>query len=473
MHIPGYYGKAVDFLVESTVFMSRGKVSSLSSATCDHPTLTFVSSPHAAEVGFKNKVRKNESGGPPGTYPAPLVLPGDELSLDPLCPLQSLRSWLRSEDRNEVRTERNVIYVAAPPDVDSNLSFISTWSQPRQYDDVKPITQPSVQEVVGYLAAFFRPLPVKLLPLSQLCFTSWESDGSKSSKAGSKSTQPRFIGLNTSTECVRIRTRASKDGVFSRQLNLDDLLDAAINMVPENGYALLTLVHHDLFESVDDEFVCGRAYGGSRVAVISTARYNPALDLLQNVEREHAWPASHCEAYVRTCCGIALQSSKRPQKRAKARNADLKQPKSQSSLLETAVARSSRPGASEAMPAAVSAHASLPSLDNSPSAAVLSGLWLSRICRTASHELGHCFGIEHCVYYACVMQGSASLMEDSRQPPYLCPIDLSKILQATSADPQERYLNLLAFCSQYRNTHVFSAFAAWIEARLKEINGNI
>jgi archaemetzincin len=33
--------------------------------------------------------------------------------------------------------------------------------------------------------------------------------------------------------------------------------------------------------------------------------------------------------------------------------------------------------------------------------------------------LGHCFGIAHCVYYACSMQGTASIIENSKQPLYL------------------------------------------------------
>lgn len=76
--------------------------------------------------------------------------------------------------------------------------------------------------------------------------------------------------------------------------------------------------------------------------------------------------------------------------------------------------------------AAVKADTALLSPDVSPSAASLSGLWFGHMCRTASHELGHCFGIDHCVYHAYNMQGSASITEDARQAPYLCPIDSAK-----------------------------------------------
>jgi archaemetzincin len=114
----------------------------------------------------------------------------------------------------------------------------------------------------------------------------------------------------------------------------------------------------------------------------------------------------------------------------------------------------------------LSALSSLPNIDSSPR--LLSSLWLSRMCRTASHELGHCFGIDHCVYYACIMQGSASLSEDTRQPPYLCPVDCAKLVHATGSTARERYLALLEYCNKATNrgTHSFTAFAAWLTTAL-------
>lgn len=75
------------------------------------------------------------------------------------------------------------------------------------------------------------------------------------------------------------------------------------------------------------------------------------------------------------------------------------------------------------------------------------------------------------MYYACVMQGSSSLSEDARQPPYLYPVDLAKILRATGTTVTLRYLALLAHCERPENkeTQFFSTFAAWIDSRLKEI----
>ena len=36
-------------------------------------------------------------------------------------------------------------------------------------------------------------------------------------------------------------------------------------------------------------------------------------------------------------------------------------------------------------------------------------------------------GIEHCVSYRCLMNGSANLAESERRPRRLCPIDLQKL----------------------------------------------
>ncbi|KAG6888728.1 hypothetical protein C0995_006380 [Termitomyces sp. Mi166 len=421
--------------------------------SCEHAALTFVPSAHAEAVGYcratperlaaatsrTGRISKNTPIASALTFPAPLVLPNDELALDPRCPPQSLRSWLREKDRNPVTAGNNIIYVGAPPDVDSDAQFIRSWTQPQIHNSSGGIKTPLDKDVLEYLEAFYHGLPVKPLPLPKLCYTNWETT------IESKSTIPKYIGFNTPTECVGIRTRASPDGVFAAQLNLDDLLDAAISMLPQDAYALILLVHHDLFEGDDDEFVCGRAYGGSRVAVISTARYHPLLDHKHNMGRLHAWPASHCTNYVQKCCELANPeaSSQRPNKKTK---------------LQTSSKEDIPKALDNPMHAALTAFNSLP-LSSSPSNAKLSELWLCRVCRAASHEVGHCFGIEHC---------SSCLAEDSRQPPYLCPVDLAKVLEVTGVTAEDRYQALLVFCDQRRNNQLFASYAAWMRAHLHD-----
>ncbi|KAF7298921.1 hypothetical protein MIND_00840100 [Mycena indigotica] len=400
---------------------------------CTHKILSFECSPFVDQTEYSRPSEKTRKAAasldvlpPASTFCAPLVLPGDDLAEDPDYPAQSLQEWLDDEDRNAVEPGRRTLYVVPPPTVDKGVAFAEAWSH--VHADIVP---PNVEDVGEYLRAFYHGMAVEVLPASTLRLTAWDS----------KSKAPRFVGLRTKAgECVRIRTRAAKDGVFARQLNLDDLLDTAISILPDDAFALLLLVPWDIYESPEDDFACGRAYGGSRVAVISTARYHPALDKRQNVPRTHAWPASHCASYIERCC-----AEDQPLKKKKKKNVNS--------------------SASGPLHAAVAAHSTLPSLEH-PTKEALAALWLGRACRTASHELGHCLGIDHCVYYACVMQGTASLKEDARQPPFLCPVDLVKLLQATGASREQTYRALLAFCEKHKGGHLFDAFGAWLRAQL-------
>jgi archaemetzincin len=359
-----------------------------------------------------------------------------------------LRSWIRESSRNKVTPERKTIYLAAPPDMDPEVHYMSKWIIPKKKSAPMIVGRPKIQEVLSYLQAFYYGLPVKLLPESVFRFTTVESNE-----------EGYELGLETNSPAgiIGIQTRATHNADFTHQLNLNDLLDAAIAALPEDAYALLMLVEHDIYEDDEDDFACGRAYGGSRIAVVSTARYNPALDRQAGIEREHGWPASHCKTYLQTCYektgkGNGGQKKKKTQK--------------------TTSAVESSESSSDPTPlqSAVAAHNALPDLEPSSSAAALQGLWLGRVCRTAGHELGHCFGMDHCVYYACSMQGTASIIEDSRQPPYLCPVDLAKMLHATATSAEERYHALLTFCDKRKTTHLFAAYAAWIRARLREID---
>lgn len=55
------------------------------------------------------------------------------------------------------------------------------------------------------------------------------------------------------------------------------------------------------------------------------------------------------------------------------------------------------------------------------------GLIFRRACKVLSHEICHIFGIRHCGYYNCLMQGSNSLPEGDKRPLSLCPICLRKL----------------------------------------------
>ncbi len=450
------------------------KTFSQGAKNCQHLDLCFELSPHAEEVGYcrptarqrataAGKAKNGATGVSISTFPAPLLLPGDDLSFDPRHPPQSLTSWVRGKHRNEVIDARNVIYVAGQPGTAADVGFVGDWKYlaTDQIDtSVNTAAPPRHKDVADYLRAFYHGMQLKILPAETFVFTSWEDERPKSkreaSKRKAKSANPGLIGLATSFEKVGIRTRPCPNKIF-QQLNLNDLLDAAISALPDDAYALLMIVNHDLYEDEDDDFCCGRAYGGSRVAVVSTARYNPRLDEEQNVEREHAWPASHCKAYMQECCGAGSRPMRSAGKKARKQDNDMELDDNlpSPSPLRAAVSTSHDLVSSSAV--------------QQKEPTWLSNLWLSRVCQTASHELGHCFGIAHCVYYACVMQGTASLAEDVRQPPYLCPVDLAKLLRATGANEKERYEAISGFCAEWQETPMFAALGAWVGRRMEEL----
>jgi archaemetzincin len=446
---------------------------------CEH-TPWLVCSPHASEAGYvrrKSEQLKKAAGILKGkqsavqytssqTYPPPLVLPGDELSYEPKYPSQSLRSWIGERDRNPVDPKpggRNILYVVGPPEVDQeSLAHIQDlWrlKLPRN-GQTKELSHPTTQDVIDYLTAFYDGMPVKLLAnegKGSLLFTTWETEdqpAKRPKRKGSKKSIPPAIGLQTSSEITEIRIRKRKD-IYPVQLNLNDLLDVAIEILPDDAYALLMLVEQDLYEDDEDDFACGRAYGGSRVAVVSAARYNPAADRNQNVELEHAWPASHCKAYVGEL--VHNDNQEEPKKAVENFNVEDLSNESQTTIDLSPM---------------INAIKAYPKRSDKISQKAYESLWLGRVCRTASHELGHCFGIDHCVYYACSMQGTASVIEDVRQPPYICPVDLAKLQNATGAGEVKRYRALYEVCSKFRlpSTDLFfGPFAVWLKYRLDEL----
>ncbi|KAK3899801.1 hypothetical protein C8A05DRAFT_17823 [Staphylotrichum tortipilum] len=448
--------------------------------TCHHDALHLDVSPHAADVGFtrpplaKRAAAATPSGralsarlvkpatgntpichlelDPESLFPGPLVLPGDGLSVDPKEPPQSLRSWNNDRMRNHITSERNTIYVAPTPSMaDGMRPVLASWAVP----SVLPAplkgrcNPPDPENVRAYLEAFYHPLPVKLLP-ANISFVRWTD-------AGGSGKQPRYIGLQAGDGVTRITTRPCPDETYPRQLSLNDILDTALEILPNDAYALVMLTDHDLYEDEDDDFCCGRAYGNDRIAVVSSARYHPLLDEPAGIELEHMWPFSHCEAYVTRMCKEAEPA--RPSKRHRKAPKPSAEPTASTETTESPMARVIQAGL--AVPPPTDSH---------------TGLWLSRMARTVSHEVGHCFCLDHCSYYACVMQGTAGIVEDVRQPPYLCLVCLAKLGYALAGFVDgrvgqvqlmlEQYVALAKFCDKWKRVAMFAAYGNWLEQRI-------
>ena len=99
--------------------------------------------------------------------------------------------------------------------------------------------------------------------------------------------------------------------------------------------------------------------------------------------------------------------------------------------------------------------------ENAPDRATI---MLRRSCKILAHETGHMFGIDHCIYFRCVMNGSNHLQEDDSTSLHLCPVDLSKLYASIKFDPVARYAHLRDF---FREAG-FSDEADWTAKQLEK-----
>ena len=72
-------------------------------------------------------------------------------------------------------------------------------------------------------------------------------------------------------------------------------------------------------------------------------------------------------------------------------------------------------------------------------------LVLRRSLKVMTHEIGHMFGIEHCVRFRCLMNGSNHLGETDAAPLDVCPVCLRKLQHAVGFDPLARERALKAW----------------------------
>jgi archaemetzincin len=84
-----------------------------------------------------------------------------------------------------------------------------------------------------------------------------------------------------------------------------------------------------------------------------------------------------------------------------------------------------------------------------------------RTFKILAHEVGHLFGIKHCIAHACVMNGANGQEESDRSPLHLCAVCLEKLHRAIGFSLVERYRHLQSFCARHGLDE-----AAWLATRL-------
>ncbi len=83
------------------------------------------------------------------------------------------------------------------------------------------------------------------------------------------------------------------------------------------------------------------------------------------------------------------------------------------------------------------------------------------------HETLHLFGINHCQFFKCCMNGANSLEESDSQALQLCPVDLHKLHLVVGFDIIERYKKLYNFLNSLEG---FEEEAKWIHDYLTALN---
>ena len=96
----------------------------------------------------------------------------------------------------------------------------------------------------------------------------------------------------------------------------------------------------------------------------------------------------------------------------------------------------------------------------------LKRLMLLRSCRLIVHEISHLFGLDHCVWFRCLMNGSGHLEEDFKQPMFLCPVDLRKLQTLFGFDVVSRYTEL----GEFFRKNGMKEELNWIEHRIVQIS---
>jgi len=83
------------------------------------------------------------------------------------------------------------------------------------------------------------------------------------------------------------------------------------------------------------------------------------------------------------------------------------------------------------------------------------------------HEITHLFGVDHCCYFSCLLNGANHMVESDSKPMHICPMDLHKLQHVIGFDPMEIYKNLLTVYEKYEI--YFKNEKKWMSERIKKI----
>jgi archaemetzincin len=94
---------------------------------------------------------------------------------------------------------------------------------------------------------------------------------------------------------------------------------------------------------------------------------------------------------------------------------------------------------------------------------------LKRSCLLMCHEMCHMFGMHHCIYFHCLMNGANHYAECENTPLRLCPVCLRKLHSSCRFDIVDRYSELGHFCKHSG----MKTEAEWFQMRSARINSKM
>jgi archaemetzincin len=278
-----------------------------------------------------------------------------------------------------------------------------------------PECGPSLEELTRLTTLYF-DRPVTILPSVTITVKStkvgvWQCSDSK-----------QFSGKG------KIRLRAEAD-LGRCQMHVDPLLLELSKMreqIPEHKehapFCLMGVTMMDLFSHDTDLFVAGMAAGESKVAVFSFHRYHPCIKMDSMYWQDYGY--------------VSLPSD----------------------YSYFNMPRDKRPICTPLPPSAEMMR------KNNSEQKTCSEM-LRRAGKLLVHELMHIYGIDHCIYYDCIMRGTGHLVEDFSAPMHLCPIDLRKMQFRLGFNVQGRYERLGALYGKWG----LRDEQAWVQRRLETI----
>jgi len=85
-----------------------------------------------------------------------------------------------------------------------------------------------------------------------------------------------------------------------------------------------------------------------------------------------------------------------------------------------------------------------------------------------NHEVGHLFGLNHCIYFKCVMNGSNHMQENLTKPFDFCPVCLRKIWGNLKFDLVERFIQIPK-CLEKIDNQLYKEEIDWYNKRYSSI----